>query len=49
MTHTHAKDQAQRSVSSKDRVGMGRGYCIICRANAVGNYWHMQLLTAQQN
>jgi len=42
VTHTHAKDQGQRSVGSKDRVETlkqtDRGYCITSCANAIGKY-----------
>ena len=44
VAHTHAKDQGQRSVSSKDNVETDTmetdgGDCIASRANVVGNYF----------
>ena len=41
-TYSNAKVQGQRSVSSEDTVETngqmdGRGYCITCRINAVGD------------
>jgi len=53
MTHTHAKDQGQGLVSSKDRVEtvrriggqMDRSDCITSHANVVGtsSCWHTRL------
>jgi len=43
VTHTHTKDQRQRSVGSKDRLAKegqtDGGDCIASIANAVGNNW----------
>jgi len=43
VTHIHAKDDGQRSVTLKRRVEMDRrmdrGDCITSRANTVSNYY----------